>query len=79
MDRIFENYLKWHIFQIPNIFDQGTHDGIGAISLEDPFSAESQLSSSQPSPNVPDLLNSSMDTLQRMAASSNHDTLIFQD
>ena len=54
------------------------NDGVCSISLEDAFSGDSELCS-QTLPDVPDLLNSSMETLQKMAGFSNHDSLIFPD
>ena len=73
-------------FQIPNICNSANNtsvkvatanDLISSISLEDAMSGESELCSSEPSPQVPDFLNSSMDTLKEMAGKWNHDAFIF--
>ena len=51
---------------------------VSSVSLEEAFLGESELCF-QESPEVPDYLNSSMDTLQKMAAFSNQDSLIYPD
>ena len=54
-----------------------SNDLFPEISLEDPFSFESDLTSFQPSPEK--LFDSSMETLRTMAARSNQDRFIYQD
>ena len=75
-------------FQTPNMLERNATVGmqdvspsannfVCEISLEDPTSVSSEISSSQKSPDVPDFANTSMETLERMAGLSDHDRFIF--
>ena len=80
-------YLESPIFQIPKTIDQQIqstnsvsmqNDIVCTISLEEAMSLDNVSWQSSPS-DVPDFLNASYDTLQKMAGYTNDESLIFSN